>query len=324
MNRIPNLVTDQPDAALLDAYSRAVIQAVDRASPAVVKIDVPRPAGGSGSGFIFTSDGFLLTNSHVVHRAADIGIVLSDGRAMEAALRGDDPETDVAVLKIDAPNLLPAASLGDSTTLRPGQLDIAIGNPYGFECTVTAGVISALGRSLRSTSGRLIDNIIQTDAALNPGNSGGPLVTSHGEVVGMNTAAILGAQGLCFAVPMSTVQWVAGALMRDGKIQRGYLGIGGQTVPLHRRLERFYNLPAPSGVLVLTVEPRSPAHHAGVREGDVIVAYGELPIASVDALQRALTADRIGVRAVVTLLRRAEKLAIPLVPTEAPVHSSRD
>lgn len=319
------------DADLLDAYSRAVINAAEQVSPAVVNIDVshrlpdqpataarfPHEVRGNGSGFVFTPDGFILTNSHVVHQAAKIEVTLSDGHSCLATPVGDDPDTDLAVIRIDAPRLVPAR-LGDSHTLQVGRLVIAIGNPYGFQCTVTAGVVSALGRSLRSGSGRLIDDLIQTDAALNPGNSGGPLVTARGEVIGVNTAVILPAQGLCFAIAINTAKFVAGRLMRDGKIRRSYIGVAGQNMTLPRRLVRFHDLPRERGVLVVSLDWGSPAQRAGVREGDVIVGYGTQPIAGIDDLHRLLTAEQVGVRALLTVIRRAEKLQLELTPEESP------
>lgn len=319
------------DHELLDAYSRAVIAATEKVSPSVVHIVVTaaqdnrgrsegrersgRP-GGSGSGFVFTPDGFILTNSHVVQGAERLEVASANGNRFEAQLIGDDPGTDLAVIRIHAPGLV-AASLGDSQFVRVGQLAVAIGNPYGFEYTVTAGVVSALGRSLRSRSGRLIDNIIQTDAALNPGNSGGPLVTSGGEVIGVNTAMILPAQGLCFAIASNTARFVAGRLIRDGRIRRGYLGIGGQNVPLMRRLVRFHNLPAESGILVISVERNSPAERAGVREGDVIVEFGGQPVDTIDALHRLLTESQVGVCTPLTLIRQPALQRLEVIPEES-------
>jgi len=312
------------DAELLDAYSRAVVTAAEKVSPSVVKIDVTqrvasrrgeREAHGGGSGFIFTPDGLILTNSHVVHGATRIEVSLNDGRQLLASTIGDDPATDLAVIRIDGPGLVPVP-LGDSQQLRVGQLVIAIGNPFGFQYTVTAGVVSALGRSLRSQSGRLIDDVIQTDAALNPGNSGGPLVTSDGRVVGVNTATIMMAQGLCFAIGINTAKFVASRLLRDGRIRRSYIGIEAQTAPLHRRLVRFHDLPAETGVVVLSVENNSPAARAGLREGDLIISMAGRPVAGIDDLHRLLTDLPSGMRTEVAILRRTEKLRVSLVPQE--------
>jgi len=314
------------DSALLDAYSSAVISASEKISLSVVKIDVaqagrsrsgePHERQGGGSGFVFTPDGLILTNSHVVHGATRIQVSFSDGHRFPAHTIGDDPATDLAVIRIDAPQIV-AAPLGDSQKLRVGQLAIAIGNPYGFQYTVTAGVVSALGRSLRSYSGRLIDDVIQTDASLNPGNSGGPLVSSDGRVVGVNTATIMGAQGLCFAIGINTAKFVAGRLLRDGRIRRAYIGVEAQTAPLHRRLVRFYDLPQESGVIVSAVTPGSPAQRAGLREGDVIVALDGKAVAGVDDLHRLLTDAHVGVSSSLTVLRWTQKLELQVVPQEA-------
>src|SRR5918996_1569385 len=316
------------DESLLDAYSAAVTAVAEKVSPSVVNGEVkhnpdrqpspsrePMELRGSGSGFVFTPDGFILTNSHVVHQATRLGVTLSDGRSFKAHLIGEDPDTDLAVVRINADGLTPAV-LGDSKSIRVGQLVVAIGNPYGFQCTVTAGVVSALGRSLRSRSGRLIDNVIQTDAALNPGNSGGPLVTSRGEVMGVNTAVILPAQGLCFAVAINTATFVAGRLIKDGKVRRSYIGVAGQDVPLPRRLTRFHNLPVESGILVVSIEPESPAQRAGLVEGDVIVAYNGHPTGSIDDLHRQLTETQVGARSRVTIIRHTDKLDLAIVPEE--------
>jgi len=313
------------DSALLDAYSRTVVSAVTRVAPAVVNIDVTQRANvrrgageisGNGSGFIITPDGFILTNSHVVHAANSITVNLPDGREYPAQLTGDDPDTDLAVIRIDAPQLT-HVRLADSESLRVGQLVIAIGNPLGFQASVTAGVISALGRSMHAQSGRLIDNIIQTDAALNPGNSGGPLVNSAGEVVGVNTAMIRPAQGICFAIASNTAKLVAGWLIRDGRIRRGYIGVAGQNVPIHRRIVRFYGLPLETGVLVVSVEEKSPAKRAGLREGDLIVAFNGQQVGSVHDLHKVLVGERIGVSARLTIIRHTEKLELPILPAES-------
>jgi len=320
------------DSSLLDAYSTAVTGAVERMSPSVVHIEVhqragktstgePRERQGGGSGFVFTPDGLILTNSHVVHDAARIAVTLTDGRRMPASVIGDDPASDLAVIRLDVPRFdepgLVAAALGDSQKLRVGQIVIAIGAPYGFQSTVTAGVVSALGRSLRSYSGRLIDDVIQTDASLNPGNSGGPLVDSAGRVVGVNTATILPAQGICFAIGINTAKFVASRLLRDGKIRRGFVGVSAQTVPLHRRVVRFYDLSKEMGAMVLSVEENSPAKRAGLREGDVIVALEGQPVAGVDDLLRMLTDLRVGVSCALTVVRYTEKLELKIVPEEA-------
>ncbi|MER3423163.1 MAG: serine protease [Nitrospiraceae bacterium] len=316
------------DEGLLDAYSRAVIGAAEKVSPAVVNIEVhysrrkESEGGGHGSGFVFTQDGFILTNSHVVHGAARIEVTLADGRRVPASLIGEDPDTDLAVIRIDALNIVPV-ELGDSQHIRVGQLVIAIGNPYGFQATVTAGVVSALGRSLRSGSGRLIDDIIQTDAALNPGNSGGPLVNSRGEVIGVNTAIIRPAQGICFAIAVNTAKFVAGRLIRDGVIRRSYIGVAGQNVRLHRRLVRFYDLPVESGPLVVSIESNSPAERAGLREGDVIVEFDGQPIDGIDRLHRLLTDDKVGVRTRMRIIRRTEYLTIEITPEESRVREQR-
>src|SRR6202158_5036409 len=317
----------EADTALLDAYSRAVTGAVERVSPSVVNIEVHQWGGrtrtgergerrGGGSGFVFTPDGLILTNSHVVHDATRIEVTLADGRRAPAHTIGDDPATDLAVIRIDASGLQ-AVPLGDSQQLQPGQMAIAIGNPYGFQSSVTAGVISALGRSLRSYSGRLIEDVIQTDAALNPGNSGGPLADSHGQVIGVNTATILPAQGICFAIGINTAKFVASRLLRDGRIRRSYIGVSAQTVPIHRRVVRFYSLARETGVVVVGIEDQSPARKAGLREGDMIVALDDKPVAGVDDLHRLLTDAQVGVRCALTVIRHTERLILPIFPEEA-------
>ncbi len=302
------------DEQLLDAYSLAVTSAVDRVGPAVVKIDVDR---GGGSGVIFTPDGMILTNSHVVTHADHPRVTLPDGRSLTADVIGRDTHTDLAVLRVTpeaAP--LPWATLGDSRAIRVGQIAIAIGNPYGFQHTVTSGIVSALGRSLRAQSGRLIDDVIQTDAALNPGNSGGPLVTTRAEVIGINTATIMPAQGLCFAIASNTARFVASQLIRDGRIRRGYIGVAGQTVPIPRALAREHQLAIASGVFVTSVEPDSPASIAGLRDGDVIVACGNAPITGVDDLVRQLTQELIGTSTRFVILRAGRRRQLSVVPSE--------
>ena len=322
---------DQDSEDLFDAYSRAVVGAVEAVGPAVVSIEVHppepppgqpvasapgRPQGGSGSGFVFTPDGFILTNSHVVHGAGSIWVSFPEGIRYKADLVGDDPETDLAVIRISAPQLVPA-QLGDSRDLCVGQVVVAIGNPFGFQATVTAGVVSALGRSLRSRSGRLIDNVIQTDAALNPGSSGGPLVTTRGEVVGVNTAMIMPAQGICFAIAINTVKLVAAQLIREGRVRRSAIGLAGQSVPVARRVARFHRLPVESGVRIEAVEPDSPAQGAGLLPGDVIVAFGESPVRGIDDLQALLTDREVGVESSLTVLRGVERLHLKVVPRES-------
>jgi S1-C subfamily serine protease len=315
----------ESDAALLDAYSSAVVAAAERVGPAVVHVAVAQtrpaegeaPRRGSGSGFVFTPDGFILTNSHVVHGARSIQVSFADDASFDADLVGDDPNTDVAVIRI-AGHQLSTATLGSSRGLRVGQLAIAIGNPYGFQHTVTTGVVSALGRSLRATTGRLIDDVIQTDAALNPGNSGGPLVNSQGEVIGVNTAIIPFAQGICFATAIDTAKWVVEQLLRFGRVRRGYIGVGGATIPLSRRAVRFHGLAAGAGVRVESVEPGGAAQQAGIESGDVIIGYDGEDVAGVDELHRLLSAERIGKTTRVTLLRRTQKLDLPITASELP------
>jgi S1-C subfamily serine protease len=312
---------------ILDAYSHAVVSVAEKVSPSVVKIEVelksPRPVrrereqqpSGAGSGFIFTPDGFILTNSHVVHNAGKLTVVLSDGNRHDAVLIGEDPDTDLAVVRINAPNLK-AISLGSSHSLKVGQMAIAVGNPYGFQTTVTAGIVSALGRSLRTNSGRLIDDIVQTDAALNPGNSGGPLVNSRGEVIGVNTAVILPAQGICFAVAVDTAKFVASRLIRDGKIRRSYIGVAGQNVTVPRKIVKHFNLPNDTGILIVSFDKNSPASNAGLRESDIIVEFAEKPVAGIDELHRLLTEERLNKREWLTIIRGTEKMNISIVPAE--------
>lgn len=324
------LAHSHADEDVMDAYSRAVITAAEKVSPSVVYIEVqqsvrsrrgnvprmPQEARGSGSGFIFTPDGFILTNSHVVHGTRNIEVTISDGRKYEAELIGDDPDTDLAVIRINAPNLVPAY-LGEAQKIRVGQLVVAIGNPYGFQYSVTAGVVSALGRSLRAQSGRLMDAVIQTDAALNPGNSGGPLVNSRGEVIGVNTAMIMPAQGISFATSIDTAKFVAGRLIRDGKVSRSYIGLAGQNVPLPRRIVRYYKLAVESGILIVSFEVNSPARNAGVREGDIIIGLDDHPTAGIDDLHKLLTEDRIGHKSSLVVIRGTEKLSLEVIPEES-------
>jgi S1-C subfamily serine protease len=301
------------DTQLLDSYSEAVVRTVETASPAVVKIDAGR---GGGSGFVFTPDGLLLTNSHVVAQAAHVTVTLADGRSLRGDVVGDDPHTDLAVVRVDGGSL-PTLPFGDSRAVRVGQIAIAIGNPFGFQCTVTTGVVSALGRSLRARSGRLIDDVIQTDAALNPGNSGGPLVTTRGEAIGVNTATIMPAQGLCFAIASNTARFVVSRLIRDGRIRRSYIGVGGQNVPVPRRLVVAHRLASPSGVLVVSIEPASPGEQSGLRDGDLIVSFDGRPVGGVDDLHRLLTGERIGAAASLVVVRGVELRTLTIVPAES-------
>ena len=309
------------DQHLLDAYSRAVIEVVDRVGPAVVRLAVHnggngRSRGGTGSGVIVAPDGLILTNSHVAGTASRIDVTTADGQDLHARLVGDDPDTDLALIRVDESVTLPAAPLGDSKRLKRGQLVIAIGNPLGFESTVTTGVVSALGRSLRSRNGRLIDDVIQTDAALNPGNSGGPLVSSHGEVVGINTAVILGAQGICFAVAANTASFVLGELVRHGRVRRAFVGIAAQATAMPPMRRRAAGLMQDRAVMIATVEADSAAARAGLKAGDIIVALDGVTIAGADDLVRALTGDTIGRDVTFDLLRGIERLTLNVVPQE--------
>jgi S1-C subfamily serine protease len=315
----PSASSGPKDGELLDAYSEAVAGAVERVGPAVAHIEVELAQGrrsGAGSGFAFTPDGLLLTNSHVVSKARRIRATFADGLSRDADLIGDDPHTDVAVLRISASGL-PTTQFGVSRSVRVGQLAIAIGNPYGFQHTVTAGVVSALGRTLRSVSGRLIDDVLQTDAALNPGNSGGPLVNSKGEVIGINTAIIPMAQGICFATAIDTVKWVAVQLLRDGKVRRSYLGLAGANQPIGRRVARHFDLANEAAVRVESVEPGGPAARVGLEGGDRIVALKGTVVNGIDDLHRALTAELIGVPVDISVLRGTQLLKLRIEPAES-------
>jgi S1-C subfamily serine protease len=319
------------EAELLDAYSRAVVDAVEAVGPAVVRIDTRslgstpagggRPGrespGGSGSGFLFTPDGLIVTNSHVVNGARSVDVSLPGGETAVGDVVGDDPGSDLAVVRISGTEPFPYARLADSNALRPGQIAIAIGNPYGFNYSVTTGVVSAVGRSLRARTGRLMDDVIQTDAALNPGNSGGPLVSSAGEAIGVNTAMIVPAQGLAFAIASNAVRFVISRLLRDGRIRRSYLGVAGQSVPVSRRLARHHGLAIGSGILVASVEPNSPASRAGLHPNDIIVAMADAAVTGVDDLHRHLTESRIDVPTPVVVLRGVERRNLVVVPVES-------
>ncbi len=313
------------DVAVLDAYSQTVTAVADQVSPSVVRLDVEgiksntpsrrRDNGaGSGSGFVFTPDGYVLTNSHVVSGATKITLTTLEGRRLPAQLVGDDPDSDLAVVRAFTTDL-PPVEFGDSSALRVGQIAVAVGNPYGFNCTVTAGVVSALGRSLRTQTGRLIDDIVQTDAALNPGNSGGPLCDAAGRVIGVNTAMILPAQGICFAIASNTAAFVVGKLIHEGRVRRAYLGVAGQTVPLHRRVVRFHGLDVETAVFVGSVEPGSPAARAGLHDGDLILGFGGQPVAGIDDLHRLLTEDRAGQEYPLVVVRGTERLTLSVQPS---------
>ncbi|MBS1792816.1 MAG: trypsin-like peptidase domain-containing protein [Acidobacteria bacterium] len=311
------------DAEILDVYSTTVVTAAELASPSVVKIDVHAARrgrrterGGSGSGFVFTPDGYIITNSHVVHDAERMTVAMPDGDVLTADLVGEDPDTDLAVIRVGSATSLPALQFGASHNLKVGQMAIAIGNPFGFQYTVTAGVISALGRSLRAYSGRLIDDVIQTDAALNPGNSGGPLVDSRGRVIGVNTATIAAAQGICFAIAVDTAKFVALKLLREGRIRRGYIGIAGQNVAIPRQVVRYYNLAAENGILIISMDEKSPAALAGLREGDIIIEYGGRTISGIDELHKILTEDAVGRRQTLVALRGTRKSEHEIIPLE--------
>ena len=308
---LPNARASRDDQ-LLDAYSEAVIGAVEQVGPAVVRVEGRR---GGGSGVVFTPDGFVLTNNHVVRNDPDLHVTLSAGRVLRADVVGRDVDTDLAVLRIDAADLA-WARLGDSTRVRVGQVAIAIGNPFGFHHSVTSGVISAVGRSLRAQSGRLMDDVIQTDASLNPGNSGGPLVTTAGDVVGINTAMILPAHGICFAIASNTARFVASRLMRDGRIRRSYIGVAGQQVPLPRAVAREHGVAATAGVAIASIEADSPAASAGLRAGDIVIAFDTQVVRGIDDLHRLLTEDAIGRRASITVLRGGARKQVTVIPSE--------
>jgi S1-C subfamily serine protease len=312
-------VDSSSDDFLLDSYSRTISSVVAQVAPAVVNIHVEtgRRGEGNGSGFFIAPDGFILTNSHVVHGARKIEVTQADTRTIAAKVIGEDPDTDLAVLRIDA-SQLPCLEFADSKKLRVGQIAVAIGSPYGFHQSVTAGVVSALGRSMRAQSGRLMDDILQTDAALNPGNSGGPLVNSRGQVIGVNTAVILPAQGLCFAIAANTAQLVAGWLIKDGKIRRSYLGLAGQNVPLHPKVTRFHRLEQESGVLIAGIEQEGPVDLSGLKEGDIILSFKGNPVTSIDDLHRLLVGSEIGQRSVLSVIRGTEMVDFLVIPRELP------
>jgi len=317
-----NPVAAEPDADLLDAYSQTVTGVVENVRAAVVHISVRQTGrnggGGSGSGFLITPDGYIVTNSHVVQAAKAISVTLADGETHSATLAGDDPDSDLAVIRVNAPHLT-HVKFGNSSRLRAGQIAIAIGNPLGFEQTVTTGVISALGRTMRAQSGRLMENIIQTDAALNPGNSGGPLMNSRGEVIGVNTAMIPSAQGICFAIASNTAEFVAAWLIKEGRIRRAWLGIQGQTAPIHPRIARHLGVKQSQAVLILHVDAGSPASLAGLREGDLLIRFKNRTVGGIDELQRLLVGEEIGVKSRVQVIRQNIQIPLEVAPREAPL-----
>jgi S1-C subfamily serine protease len=324
LDALPIAAAVSDEAEVLDAYSRAVVSVVEQVGPAVVSIAAGAlgtpgrgERTGAGSGVLITPDGYVLTNSHVVHAAGRLEVTLTDGRTLGATMIGDDPASDLAVIRVNASGL-PAATLGQSATLRVGQLVIAIGNPFGFQSTVSAGVVSALGRSLRGATGRLIDNIIQTDVALNPGNSGGPLVDSRGRVVGINTAIIAMAQGIAFAIPVDTARWVVGELLSRGRVRRAFLGLTGRTRPVDRRLARLAGLTQATVVEIVAVEAASPAAQAGLQEGDLIAVLDGKPVTRIDDLHRALAIPPVGVSIVLTIVRAGTRRELTVTPAEAP------
>jgi S1-C subfamily serine protease len=317
----PGAPSSPSDAALLDDYSRVVSDVVDRVGPSVVRVDVRKQgrSAGSGSGVIISSDGLALTNSHVVQGSRTVNLITLEGRDLQARVLGDDPDTDLALLRVEADVSLPAAKLGDSAKLKRGQIAIAIGNPLGFDATVTAGVVSALGRSLQSRTGRMIEDVVQTDAPLNPGNSGGPLVSSAGEVIGINTAVIMGAQGICFAVASNTASFVAGEIARHGRVRRAYIGVGAATLAIPRRIALRLALQQATGARLLSVDQAGPAAQAGLLTGDLVIALDGKPVTGVSDLVRALDADKIDRTVSVDFLRRSEQLRLWIGPVERPL-----
>jgi S1-C subfamily serine protease len=319
----PNNEYPASDGNLLDAYSNTIVNVSEKVSEAVVQIIVHshnqvgnnQPPVSTGSGFIISSDGYIVTNSHVINKGQNIKVTLQDGRSANAHLIGQDPATDMAVLKMDASNLS-TTQFGNSDLLKVGQIAVAIGNPLGFQYTVTAGVVSALGRSIRTENGRLIDNVIQTDASLNPGNSGGPLVNSRGEVIGVNTAIIAQAQGLCFAVASNLASFIAGKLIMHGKVRRAFLGISGQTITLPERFVIHHQLEKPNGILIQSVEPNSPAGASPLQSGDILIALGENPLSGIDELHKLLDETYIGRKTSLSILRNGEKIIFPVTPLE--------